>query len=144
MSAIMLGASFGAISDGIVTVSGENISAAQLGTAVAAVRFNSAGTVDRGLNGSFTQIDIDTDWIRPVSAAPGLYEIRLTVVSGNSPTGASAAINTWLPLTATRFWELSNSAIGSRSGVWGVEIRLGSGPVLDSANYNMTATVDVP
>lgn len=128
-----------------VSVSGETINSSSVTTATSAVRFNSDGTVDQGVNGVFTQIDAATDWVIPNGAAPSNFEIRLTVSSGTAPnTGGSSAVNTWLALTTNRLWELQRGSIGTLQGTWLIEIRRGSGPVIASGSYVMDATVDPP
>ena len=52
---------------------------------------------------TYTQIDTSTDWIRPVSAASGDYQIRASKTVGSDPdTTLSDSLDTWLDLDAAR------------------------------------------
>ena len=85
------------------------------------------GTVDEG------------DWINPKASAPGSYEIRATLVSGDTPSGT---LGSWLALTSNRTW--TNNKPGGLPGVRScqltIEIRLGS-TVLDTTTVNLYAEV---
>ena len=142
MTAIFLAVSAGGSER--VTVSGETISATALSPtdAIAGVSFQNDGTVDSLINSVSNQIDVGTDWVRPAGAAPSSYEIRLTVSSGLAPNVPfSAPIDTWLALTTSRNWELERIGAGTNSGTWLIEIRRGSGPVLASGSYIISAEV---
>lgn len=81
------------------------------------------------------------DWVTPKANA-GLYEARLTVNSGTTPSGALTA--TWLALTSTRTWTLARTSTGTVTCNCTIEVRLASdGVVKDSATIIMTATVSV-
>lgn len=100
------------------------------------VRYTPAGikeAQDDLLGGAtWTQDDAATDWIIPNSAAPGSYEIRCTQNSGDTLDLGSDALNTWLALTSTRTWQLTNSINGTtETANLTIEIRLGT-TVLDS------------
>lgn len=124
---------------GTVTVSGENISDADIsgGSASAGVRFNSDGTVDQLQGGVASQIDSDTDWVRPEALAPGAYQVRATLVSGDTPSGS---LGSWLDLTSNRLWEITQSGDGSKSSELLIEVGL-SETALDSGTYNLSADV---
>lgn len=135
----------GAVSAGVVTVSGETISDSQAapGSSQAGVRFNSDGTVDQNVGGIYTQIDSLTDWIIPNSLASGAYEVRATLNSGTTPTGGEST-NTWLSLSSNREWfhtrDGSTEGVGSDTANLTIEIRFGA-TVRDSGVYDITATV---
>lgn len=110
--------------------------------ASATVTFANDGSYDgtaSGGGGGFSG-----DWIAPPSAAGNAYEIRMTVNSGTTPSGA--ATGSWLGLGTTRTWVLSQSGVGSVTANVTVEIRLAAtGVVLSSGSgaFDMTAQVTV-
>lgn len=78
------------------------------------------------------------DWLSPKSAAPSLYEVRATVVSGSVSTGTTGS---WLALTSTRSWtrvDTDNNG-SSQVCVLTIEIRYNGGSVLDSSTVTLTA-----
>lgn len=84
------------------------------------------------------------DWITPVSAAGNSYEIRMTVNSGSTPSGA--ATGSWLGLGTTRTWSLEQVGVGSTAANVTVEIRNAATAVVLSDGggaFDMTATVGV-
>lgn len=85
------------------------------------------GTVDEG------------DWVNPKSAAPGSYEIRATLVDGDTPVGT---LGSWLALTSSRTWSLNKTGgfPGFRESVLTIEIRLGA-TVLDSTTVTLQVEV---
>lgn len=128
----------------VVTVSGETISTLSLGaSASAGVRFNTDGTVDKLVNGSPTQIDAATDWVRPTEHAPGSFEIMAHVDAGNLDAGD--AVDTWLALTTPRSWSVIDATQGvdPETATITVSIRFG-GTVLASGQYSLSANRDVP
>jgi hypothetical protein len=78
------------------------------GPASASIVINSNGT------GSTTN-DQTFNWVRPAFTGVGqYYEARMTVSFGSTPT--SGTMDSWVPLSTNRTWELSisgNPAIGS-------------------------------
>lgn len=100
----------------------------------AQVRFNSDGTVDAITNSGTTQLSASTDWIIPNDAAPGTYQIRATLTSGSTPDGGT--LDTWLAMTISRVWTLSPPGTsGTRNCTLLIEMRDGTGPVIDSGSY---------
>ena len=82
------------------------------------------------------------NWIAPLTAAGGDYEVRMTVNSGSTPGGA--ATGSWLSLGTTRFWTFSQVIVGFTTSNVTVEIRkASSGVVLSDGGgaFNMSATV---
>lgn len=124
---------------GTVTLTGATIEDPTNGQAE--IRINTDGTTDK-LDPGASQINNSTDWIIPNSAANSTYEVKWTLVSGDTPSGGTmvGAADTWFPLT-------SNQSIGygpvsgSESGVIRIYIRYGSGPTLDTGDYDITANV---
>lgn len=107
-------------------------------------------SIQFGNNGKTTTITVSgssgvENWVEPASAAP-LYEIRATLVSGTSPTGA--VLNTWLPLSTTRIWtvtRLLGTGAGTTTGTINVQIRRASDLyVLGNANITLQATRTTP
>lgn len=79
-------------------------------------------------------------------AAP--YEIRLTVLSGSSPSSGDT-VGSWLSMVGgaggARSWGLSRSSLGATIGSWLIEIRsAATGLVLTSATYSANVSVSSP
>lgn len=81
-------------------------------------RLNSDGNEQsyQGDGASYTTIAL---WLLLGSA--GDYECRLVVNSGDAPAGS--ATNTWLSLSTTRAWTLTQLSIGTASNNCTIEIR---------------------
>lgn len=77
------------------------------------------------------QIDNATDWIIPNSIAPGAYEVRCTVNSGQND--GPHASSTWLALTSDREFYDDTSGVCNYT----IEIRLGAA-VVASGTYICT------
>lgn len=125
-----------------VTLSGEPVSAVMINaTAQAAIRIDDYGNMYLQKNfGSYAQVDTATDWVRPASKAPGLYECRYTNHSGD-PVSATKAEDTWHTLSTSEFIvSISMTAEGTKSASFTLQIRLNGGPVLASGSYSLTAT----
>jgi hypothetical protein len=72
-------------------------------------------------------------WVNPPSAAAD-YEVRATLISGDTPTGT---LNTWLNLGTTRTWLLMAASTALRCSLT-IEIRRSGGTtVLDSAQIDL-------
>jgi len=97
--------------------------------------------------GAYVQRNEADCWLRPISGAPGLYEIRYTAASGSAnlsgTTGGSGAVeDTWYAVSDGDF--IMNvfdvdSGIGNENATFTIEIRLDDGPVLDSGVYTIQA-----
>ena len=71
------------------------------------------------------------------------YDVRLSVISGFTPTGD--VTGSWLPLTSNRSWTIAQASLGQRESTCSIEIRpTGGGSTIDSAGVNFTATVGEP
>jgi hypothetical protein len=132
-------------SSAVVTVSGQAVSNTDgPGPVAAQIRFTSTGIVQRGLGGSYAQVDSATDWIIPnsASAGPGAYHIRATL---NAQTGSgtrTGTLGSWLALTSTRTWELSKPTAGIAT--WDLDIEIsddGGSTTLDTGLYELTVEV---
>jgi len=125
----------------VVTVSGETIShtVSQPSDAVAGIRWNADGTVDKKVGGTFSQIDASTDWIIPNGAGDSSYEVRHTFTSGASFTTEASAVNVWIALGSDRLYELLEGGESTQTRVCVFEIRKDGGAVIDSATYTFTA-----
>jgi hypothetical protein len=102
---------------------------------IVSISFESDGDI---ITNGFSIVDAG-DWISPKSAAPGSYEIRATLNSGDTPVGT---LGSWLALTSTRTWSLTKpgNIAGFRECELTVEIRLGA-TVLDSTIVTLSAEV---
>lgn len=103
------------------------------GSGVQSASFSLESDGDIAINGS----DVG-DWLSPKSAAPSLYEVRATVVSGSVSSGTTGS---WLALTSTRTWtRLDSDNNGSaQECVLTIEVRYNGGAVLDSSTVTLTA-----
>lgn len=83
---------------------------------------------------------VDPKWLDDGYSASD-YQIRVTKVSGTTPSGAS--LGTWLGLSSNRTWSLTDSAgaAGSKSCTLTVEIRDAAAPntIRDTATYTLEA-----
>jgi len=130
---------------GIVTVSGEDVEATASfpQNAIAIIRFNQNGTVDKVVNGVSEQVDAATDWIIPNSKAPGNYQIRYTNHSGTPLTSAPGNEDEWVALSdGDAAYRLVQALGGSAAASFTIEIRRGgSGSAIASGSYSLSATV---
>ena len=98
------------------------------------VNFLSNGTATV-TGATFTTVNL-TNWATPTSLAPGSYQIRTSLMSGSALTINSGT--SWLALTTNRSWGYFTTS-GILSGVIRVEIRNGTGPVLSTGYFQLTA-----
>lgn len=99
-------------------------------TAQSYFTLESDGDIIRSLSNGTAQDE--GDWISPKSAAPSDYEVRATHTGGDSGGYGGAALDTWLPLSSNRTWTVTQATEGIREAQLTIEIRKGSGSVLDS------------
>lgn len=132
----------------VVTVSGESIFDQlrfEPTDSYARVKVDNNGQIYKSTDtgsASWTPIDGTTDWVRPLSSAPGTYEVRFTSAT-NTPTFSTVAQNTWHPLSSGDFIVYNSvTTIGTKLTTFTIEIRKGTGPVLDSASYTLRAEVE--
>lgn len=104
------------------------------------------------LDNSVGNTVLATEWANQTANTavpiPALYDIRLTVLSGSSPSSGDT-VGAWLAmqggLAGARKWGLSRSTLGSSIGSWFVEIRNNvTLTVLTSATYSVSAAVSSP
>jgi len=98
------------------------------------VNFLSNGTATV-TGATFATVNL-TNWATPTSLAPGTYQIRTSLMSGSALTINSGT--SWLALTSNRSWGYFTTS-GILSGVIRVEIRDGTGPVLSTGYFQLTA-----
>lgn len=127
----------------VITVSGESVSTSVAGSASANIRFMANGTVEKDENGATTQVDSATDWIIPNANASSEYQIRYTNFTGSALTAPPSAEDEWIDLGTDRTYGLFrlSSNPGTSSCSFTIEIRKGTGAVLDSATYTLSAEV---
>lgn len=119
-----------------ITVSGETVSEAAPGHAIAGIRFNSDGTVDgHSLVSGYYQVDSGTDWRIPNGSGAG-YHVRATLDSGDTPTGT---LSSWLALSTSREWYF-DILTGSKNCNLTIAVSDdGGSTTLDSATYTLNA-----
>ena len=126
----------------VFSISGETINhTVTVGTAIAGVRFNTDGTIDRLVNITYTQIDGATDLVIPNSALLATDEVRLQANDGTA-TFSGASVGTWVAFSTNREWTYERSTDGTDTGNWTFEVRRGSDR-LTSGIMNVTADNEV-
>lgn len=127
----------------VVTLSGHTITAGvdYPGNATAVVRIDDNGIMYQIDDQGLAQIDSSTDWVRPASAAPGPYQCRYTNYTGD-PVQATASVDTWYSLSGGNFQvSVTQYGEGFQSATFDLQIRWGTGSVLASATYHLSAVV---
>lgn len=126
----------------VISITDQNIFglASPPDTAYAYYFLTAGGQVEQSTQAGGASPSNIEQWCTPTSAASN-YEARVTINSG-SLTGGSGA-GTWLALSSTRNWYVSESVSGSTNICeFLVEIRrTGTTTVLDSATITLEATV---
>ncbi len=102
-------------------------------TCTASITYESDGDITAAGNSVFPTDR--GDWISPTSAAPSLYQIRATSASGT----AIGTFGTWLNLTTSRTWTVTQTLPGIKSDDITIEIRFNGGPVIDSCVVTLYA-----
>lgn len=132
MQMAMVGAASAGVAD-VITLNDQN-SAAQDDTSasvVATYALNNDGT-------TISSSESPVNWINNAGNV-ALYECRLTIVTGTTPTGTMA---TWLTLASSQSWSITRSTLGITAGVCTIEIRNASTlVVLDTATISFSAEV---
>lgn len=135
------------VEQAVVTVSGENIFDFRLSPtdSNAVLKIDNNGNMyksqDTGTR-NYLLVDSATDWIRPTSFAPGDYEVRFTSAT-NTPTFSTVAENVWRPLSSgDMIIRNTITGVGVKTTTFTVQIRKGTGAVLDSASYTIRAEVE--
>lgn len=143
----MMGAAaiVGAGGAAVVTLSGETVNAfAFMNDARAELELRTNGNMYREVNnGGATQIDSGSDWIRPVSASPSLYETRYTNRTGDLlHAGTSSGEDGWRDVSVgTYFWVQQDSTptAGGEDSTFDIQVRFDGGSVLASTSYRLIA-----
>lgn len=105
-------------------------------TASAVYQINSNGSVYENVNG--TGYSFRDLWCVPASEAI-YYECYATLVSGTLSAG-SAATGSWLALSASREWNVTQATAGSKYTIINVGIRrVGTTTILASADIELLA-----
>lgn len=117
-----------------VSISSQSVShIPPTGAAIAGYRLNASGIAETREGASYTTVG---SWI--ALGTPSDYECMATLLSGTSPSGSS--VGSWLPLSASREWSLTQSSSGIKSCSLQVEIRRASTlVVLASEQINLEA-----
>jgi len=128
-----------------VTVSGGTLLAAtRAGTiSIKDLKFDQDGNVfDRESPGAYGQISSAEDWVRPTGNAT-TFQIRFINPTGD--TGAlssTGTVDVWFTLSTSDFvMTVADNSAGDGASVvtFTIEIRLGTGSVLDSGSYTLSA-----
>lgn len=104
---------------------------------------NDGNIYQRNNTAAYNQIATSTDWIRPTTSAPGLYEVRFTNKSGDT-IFTTKAEDVWHDISTGDFtWIIQDTTFddGANTATFTVEIRLDGGAVLDSAAYTISANL---
>jgi hypothetical protein len=127
-------------SAGVVTITDQNISDTDFGSAQAYYFVTAGGQIAQSTQSGGTGPTNIEQWVTPTSAVT-LFEARVTITSG-ALTGGSGA-GTWLPLSTTRNWFVENSSSGTiEECIFTIEIRRTStGTVQDSATITLYTEV---
>jgi hypothetical protein len=97
------------------------------------IQLESDGDIATNVNeAGYTDIG---DWINPKAAAPGAYEVRMTVNSGSIVGGTTGS---WLALSTAREWRQAQVGPGTALANVTLEIRLG-GAIKASRTFDFNA-----
>ncbi len=87
---------------------------------------------------TYSLLSNGTGWVDPAPPSKS-YDVLATFVSGDLPSGT---FGSWLSLSVSRSWSLSQTTIGSKTGIFTVQIRDATTlEVLDSATITLNAVV---
>ncbi len=129
---------------GVVTVSGENATDIAVNrNARATIVLRQDGTIDKIEDTTITQVDAATDWIIPNIAAPSNYQFRYTGLAGDPLDGStSAAEDVWRAASVGDFFFEQRATADPEdfTSTITIQVRKGTGPVLDSATFILHAS----
>lgn len=133
----LLGAAGGGSSSVTITLSTQNIEIYDAGPVSATYQLNSNGSANESINGG--AYNLLEYWCVPGAEAVN-YECYATLVSG-ALAGSSAATGTWLALSTSRIWRVSQiGSPGVASATVNIGIRrVGTGTILASADISLYA-----
>jgi hypothetical protein len=128
----------------IVTISNQTMSGTNFGggAASAGVRLTRGGQYHFGfsntnLNPDYTDVG-GNEWSDIESPTVGdSYEARLVTTTGTLSSGTA---DSWLALSSTRSWDVSQNGLGTKVFTGTLEIRVG-GVTKDTASISLTADV---
>lgn len=109
--------------------------------ALAGVRLNTDGTVDKNLWTAYVQIHAASDWIIPNSKATDQYWVRCTINSGSNNHINASVEDVWHQMTTWRTFGVQRESIGVTSFDYTIELATDSGGsnIVASANYTGSA-----
>lgn len=124
----------------VISITNQSITDSDATAAYAYYFLTAGGQVEQSTQAGGASPSNIEQWCTPTSAASN-YEARVTVTSGSLTGGSSTG--TWLALSSTRNWYVSESTSGNtKQCIFTVEIRrTGTTTVLDSATITLEATV---
>lgn len=104
------------------------------GTASADYRLNTNGNAEASENGG--AYGVLEAWCIPAAQAIN-YECYASLVSGSLSSGT---LDTWLPLSSSRTWNVTQATLGFREAIINIGIRrVGTSTILASADITLTA-----
>jgi hypothetical protein len=116
-----------------ITLSMQFIYAFASGTASAAFRLNTNGNAESSKNGG--AYSVQEAWCVPAAQAVN-YECYASLVSGS----ATGTFDTWLALSSSRTWSVTQATIGVSDAIINIGIRrAGDATILASADIYLTA-----
>jgi hypothetical protein len=117
----------------VVALAGVNYYGTKVGSSCTVQYSLTSGGKEQYFDENSTSTPIG-DWVIPNGSAAG-YECRLTATTGTFSTGTMA---TWLALTSTRTWTVTQATVGVKQAIGTIEIRDATTLVVKA-----TATVDL-
>ena len=119
--------------------------------AIAGVRVNPDGTVDKLINATYTQISVGTDWIIPNGFADADHDVRITNAVWTFPAAESfffksANEDAWVDLGTAREWivkDTSSSPGGLKLVTFDIEIRDPAADTVATGSYTLDADYDI-
>jgi hypothetical protein len=113
----------------------------QFGSATASLRLNIDGTNTFGSTPVI--VGLSNNWYTPTTAGAGNgYNVYAELVSGQTPTAGSDALNTWLPLSTARNFLMARQNVGLRQGQLRFYIGDTNLNILSTGMVNFIAQVD--
>jgi hypothetical protein len=104
------------------------------------IRFQSNGTVDEKDNAGYNESEA-ANWIDPIAKITGNERVRYTTAPSEAYTSEAAAINTWVALSTSPQWWVTEADNDTHStGAVTFEIDDGSGNILATGTVSLTAT----
>lgn len=146
MTAIMLAQSASAINQSILNLAAKTIADLETdpASAAASILFQSNGQISYVGNGAPAENPDLDEWVEDQAGfSDGAdYEVAYTtLVSGSGPV-SGPALGVYNALSANRTWSITQSGIGSSSGVWRFRVRRIANPN-DFVEADMTVTATV-